>query len=74
MPTMLNDLKLRFVSGNSVPVTSIRITRDELDYLVRELQGYARDAIADARRVWMQENPPEDGEDHVTPFDHFLYR
>lgn len=26
-----------------------------------------------ARDVWMAENPAEDGRDHVTPFDRFLY-
>jgi hypothetical protein len=32
-----------------------------------------RAAILEARRVWMDENPCEDGHDHVTPFDHLLY-
>ena len=26
-----------------------------------------------ARRTWMDENPVEEGVDHVTPFDRFLY-
>lgn len=30
-------------------------------------------AVSAAREVWMQENPGEDGRDHVTPFDQFLY-
>lgn len=29
--------------------------------------------VVEARRVWMEENPGEDGRDHVTPFDKFLY-
>ena len=32
-----------------------------------------RTAVEQARRVWMDENPCEDGHDHVTPFDQFLY-
>lgn len=31
------------------------------------------DLISNARKVWMDENPCEDGHDHVTPFDHLLY-
>ena len=27
--------------------------------------------VMEARRVWMEENPCEDGHDHVTPFDKF---
>lgn len=33
----------------------------------------AIDYITDARRVWMEENPCEEGRDHVTPFDFLLY-
>lgn len=29
--------------------------------------------VTDARRVWLEENPAEDGRDQVTPFDQFLY-
>ena len=29
--------------------------------------------VKEARRVWIEENPCEDGRDHVTPFDRFLY-
>lgn len=29
--------------------------------------------VREARRVWMEENPSEDGRDQVTPFDQFLY-
>ena len=31
-----------------------------------------KDVVRSARRVWMEENPCEDGRDHVTPFDRFL--
>ncbi len=33
-----------------------------------------RGVLLEARRVWMAENPCEDGHDHVTPFDQFLYK
>lgn len=36
------------------------------------VEGF-RTAVEKARRVWMDENPCEDGHDHVTPFDQFLY-
>lgn len=36
------------------------------------VEGF-RAAVEKARRVWMDENPCEDGHDHVTPFDQFLY-
>ena len=36
------------------------------------MEGF-RTAVEEARRVWMDENPCEDGHDHVTPFDQFLY-
>lgn len=32
-----------------------------------------RQQVEEARKVWMEENPGEDGRDHVTPFDRFLY-
>lgn len=32
-----------------------------------------RAAVEKARAIWMEENPPEDGRDAVTPFDQFLY-
>lgn len=32
-----------------------------------------RKQVEAARRVWMEENPEEDGHDRVTPFDQFLY-
>ncbi|AEG53176.1 hypothetical protein [Sinorhizobium meliloti] len=32
-----------------------------------------RDTIVEARRVWLEENDPQDGTDCVTPFDKFLY-
>ena len=28
--------------------------------------------VKQARRIWMEQNPVEDGRDHVTPFDQFL--
>jgi hypothetical protein len=33
LPDALSSIRARFVSGNSVPVTSARITRDELEAL-----------------------------------------
>jgi len=29
--------------------------------------------VREARRIWIEEHPAEDGCDCVTPFDHFLY-
>lgn len=32
-----------------------------------------REEVIAARGAWMEDHPPEDGHDHVTPFDRFLY-
>ena len=32
-----------------------------------------REAVILARKMWMDDNPVEDGVDHVTPFDKYLY-
>lgn len=34
----------------------------------------SRQEILEARARWMLENPCEDGRDHVTPYDHLLYK
>lgn len=33
-----------------------------------------KQVLLDARETWMKENPCEDGCDHVTPFDQYLYK
>ena len=33
--------------------------------------GFAM-TVKEARRIWMEQNPVEDGRDHVTPFDQFF--
>lgn len=46
---------------------------DTIDQAVPPNHEQFQRTVAEARKLWMEENPCEDGHDHVTPFDKFLY-
>lgn len=63
------DLTKRvFPAMLGAPPTPVYETRDP----IIPLHAF-HETVEAARRVWMDENPCEDGRDHVTPFDRFLY-
>jgi len=65
------------VLGHSHPPVMISVASATGDLFKQEpLHGIitqARDSILRARKIWMDENPAEDGRDHETPFDVLLY-
>lgn len=54
------------------PCCNVTPAGDILDHLPIPREEFRKEVSA-ARDVWMAENPCEDGRDHVTPFDRFLY-
>jgi len=53
------------------------LAHDELDELFHRPRWVSylpsHPGVIAARRIWVAENPPEEGRDHVTPFDHLMY-
>ena len=62
------------LADTAYKIARAMVSRGEQEEVPKAAHHAFRAEVEKARKVWLDENPGEDGTDRVTPFDQFLYR